>query len=335
MKLDSTPLVTVLMPCYNAEKYINAAIESIVQQTYKNLQILLLEDGSTDSTFEICQQWSRKDERIKLIRNEKNLGLIKTLNNGITHSNSPFIARMDADDISALSRIEKQVNFLLQNDQIGIVGSKSSRIDFKGNITAEEGNVTYLSSETLSISCFFTQPFFHGSILIRTQLLKENQYSEVYKHSEDFELWLRLNSKGIKFQNLNEILYYYRVNPEGVSISNENIQIESHNKASLFYLKKSTNQIINEELVGIINNRPIKKVSYQKFKEAITFFKAFCLLQKPEIKQIVYFNRQRIDICIQSLKHSSHLIDKVYILLYFLRYSANINAIKHMIKKMI
>ena len=334
MKVDSTPLITVLMPCYNAEKYLDVAIESIVSQTYQNLHILLLNDGSTDSTLEICQQWSQKDTRIEIIQNEQNLGLIKTLNKGILLSSSPYIARMDADDRSALNRIQKQVEFLLQNEEIGIVGTTSLPIDLEGKLINEKESLTYLHPETLSFSCFFTQPFFHGSILGKTQILKKNLYSEAYKHSEDFELWLRLNSKGVKFKNLTSTIYYYRINPEGVSKSNEKTQIESHNKASLFYLKKVTEFPIDEEIVGLLNNRPIQKVSYRKLKEAISFFKTFRLAQNSGKELRTYCTRQKIDICIQSFKKSKQRKDKLLILSFLLFNCMNGIALKYLLKKM-
>lgn len=334
MNKETSPLVTVLMPCYNAEKYLDSAIDSIVNQSYQNLHILLIDDGSTDATFEICNKWVQKDKRIECLRNEENLGLIKTLNKGINYTSNPYIARMDADDISALNRIEKQVNFLLQHHEIGVVGSQSLPIGVDGKRKRNGGSTTYLQPDTLSFSCFFTQPFFHGSILCKTEILKANMYSEEFKHSEDFELWLRLNSKGIKFRNLDEILYYYRINPEGVSISNERTQIESHNKASLFYLEKNINQPVDMEVVGILNNRPTQKVSYQKFKESMAFFQTFYGTQRKGKEQKHYFIRQRLDICIQSLKHSNHLKDKIAILFQLTLLSMNVIAIQHLLNKM-
>src|SRR4051812_19701656 len=104
---DNLPLVSVIMPCYNTEKYFVEAIESIINQTYKNLEIVLINDGSTDSTTELLNQYSEKDKRIKIILNPVNLGLIASLNKGVAAATGDYIARMDADDISVLDRVEK------------------------------------------------------------------------------------------------------------------------------------------------------------------------------------------------------------------------------------
>jgi len=333
MKLELTPLVTVLMPCFNAEKYLDASIESIVHQTYQNLHILLIDDGSTDATLEICHKWSQKDTRIEIIQNKDNIGLIKTLNKGISLSNSPYLARMDADDVSAIHRIEKQIAFLLQNKEIAIVGTKSLPIDLKGNGIPKIANSTYIQPETLAFSSFFTQPFFHGSILTKTEVLKENPYSLEYKHSEDFELWLRLSNKGYKFSNIDFDLYYYRINPAGVSILNEVEQKKSHNKASKFYLEKWTKESIGVKRIEIINNRPSAKVTYKDFNQSMTLFSKLYHRRNstPEMRE--YFIRQRVDICIQSIKNSNNLSSKLKMYVFMTFYCYNFIALKYMTNK--
>ena len=98
----NNPLVSVIIPCYNAEKYVESAIRSIMNQTYKNLEIIITDDCSTDDTLEILQKLAKEDSRIKLYKNETNLKIVKTLNNMISQANGKYIARMDADDISLL-----------------------------------------------------------------------------------------------------------------------------------------------------------------------------------------------------------------------------------------
>src|SRR5687768_1212088 len=103
------PKVSILLPCYNAAKYLRFAIDSIVSQTYRNLEIILINDGSTDNTGKIIDEFASRDSRIVVVNNPVNLGLIKTLNKGITYITGYYTARMDADDISQVDRIEKLV----------------------------------------------------------------------------------------------------------------------------------------------------------------------------------------------------------------------------------
>ena len=115
------------MPVFNAEQFVEQAIASILAQSYKKLEFLIIDDGSKDSTVEKISQF--KDPRIKLIANKKNMGIAKSLNEGIYASNGKYIARMDADDISLQDRIEKQCNFMEENPQIGILGTGYYEID--------------------------------------------------------------------------------------------------------------------------------------------------------------------------------------------------------------
>mgnify|MGYP000858024831 CR=1 FL=1 len=115
------PLVTVLMPCYNAMPYLSEALESIINQTYTKLEILCINDGSTDATGVVLEQYAAQDKRIKVVHNEENIKLIATLNKGVELANGKYIARMDGDDISFLHRIEYCVNKMENDDSIDLI----------------------------------------------------------------------------------------------------------------------------------------------------------------------------------------------------------------------
>jgi len=115
------PKVTVLMPVYNGEKYLNEAIDSILGQTFKDFKFLIINDGSTDGTADILKSY--KDSRIKVTNNEKNIGLTKSLNKGLKMAKSEYIARMDADDISLPTRLQKQVEFMDSHPKVGVCGT--------------------------------------------------------------------------------------------------------------------------------------------------------------------------------------------------------------------
>lgn len=307
--MTNSPLVSVVIPCYNAEKYLQVALESIINQTYPNLEIIVIDDGSQDNSYSVCNQTASEDKRILLLKNDENLGLISTLNKGISIASGKYLARMDADDISVLTRIEKQVEYLENNPDCSIVGTNSTPIDINGKHLRKDNFLFFKHSNTLSFSSYFSQPFFHGSILAKTEVLQSNHYSHDFKHSEDFELWLRLVSKGHRLKNHPDSLYYYRINPDGVSVNNENQQIESHNSASKKYLDSLLGIPVNKKVVGFLNNRP-QRVSVAEIKESIQLY--FSLGQKLNLKMNMegkkYFYNHLFIVylqCFKSVKQNS------------------------------
>ena len=294
------PLISVIIPCFNADKYLHEALESILTQTYTNLEIILINDGSTDKTRQICQTYLKNDRRILYIENKVNLGLIYTLNIAISKASGEFIARMDADDLSEKNRIQIQLSYLLEHPEVDILGSKSNhlidKVGFVNNI-----NPIYLEYNTLKISSLFSQPLIHGSVLAKTNLLKKNPYNPEYKHSEDFELWLRLLDQGAVIANINDQLYSYRINNSGVSFSNTHKQIESHIKASHLYLEKKLNRKIPIAIVEILNNTPSKELKVNSLNESILLFNS--MFSNDQSSEIMTFrSRHLFNIHIQMMK---------------------------------
>ncbi|MGV4438319.1 glycosyltransferase family 2 protein [Ornithobacterium rhinotracheale] len=218
-----TPLVSVIIPIYNAAPHLKEAIESITNQTYKNLEIILVDDCSTDNSFEIAA--SIKDERIKLYKNQENLKISKTLNFAISKTKGEYIARMDADDISDLTRIEKQISFLENHQDIDFCGTA---IRFFGEIEQDlfyKENIKDIRDEILQGS-----PFAHAATIFRTNIKPYLQYEDKYAGAEDIELFSRLLKKGIKGGNLNEILYLYRITGNQTIFLKENGRIKFNEK---------------------------------------------------------------------------------------------------------
>jgi glycosyltransferase involved in cell wall biosynthesis len=315
MKLESTPLVTVLMPCFNVERYVLTAIKSIQNQSYRNLEIILIEDGSTDETKSIIEKIREEDIRIKILYNEHNLGLSKSLNKAIQHANGKYIARMDADDISTPTRIEKQLHYLNLNPHISVLGTAAISMNEAGKLSIVKP-IVYCESNTLSFSAYFTQPLFHGSILAKSVVMKRFKYDESSR-AEDFELWLRMVHQGIKIANLKDELYFYRVNTEGYSRQNQEPQAKSHNNASMKYLESKLNTKLGSGDVALINNRPQESISFITLKAGMVLFNSFFTnyenKDSEEIKR--YYKRQKIDIYIQVVKKSNSLPIKIFGLL--------------------
>ncbi|BBV45270.1 glycosyltransferase family 2 protein [Citrobacter portucalensis] len=209
-------LVSVIMPVYNSEKFLSEAITSILSQSYKNIEFIIINDGSTDSSDLIIKGFL-EDKRIHYI-SRSNKGLVYSLNEGLDIAKGMYIARMDADDISHPQRIEKQVKFMLKNDRVAVVGCSSHIINFESKIIGQRNppTSTFLNKALL----LFGPTLSHPTVMFNRYIIGNDlYYCDDFKHAEDFELWLRLSNK-YNIENLSEKLLSYRINESGVSQSN-------------------------------------------------------------------------------------------------------------------
>ena len=203
--ISEDPKVTVLMPVYNGEKYLKKAIDSILCQTFKEFEFLIINDGSTDKSVEMIKTYS--DPRIRLVENEENLGLIATLNKGIDLARGKYIARMDQDDISLPERLVKQIAFMDTHPEVGVCGTWAKIIDDQGRVISLRRTPKGKAAHRL---CWRPTPFIHPSCMLRSALIKEYRYRSGFPHAEDYDLWLRLCLK-THFANIGEYLLLYRV----------------------------------------------------------------------------------------------------------------------------
>ena len=206
------PNVSVLMSVYNGEKHLREAIDSILNQTFTDFELLIINDASTDRTVEILQNYH--DPRIKIINNEKNMGLTKSLNKGISLAKGNYIARQDADDISLQDRFKKQLLFLEENPDIGLVGSSFNIINTLGDVTG------YLRHRTedrdIRNHLLEANQFCHGSVMFRRETIKAvGAYREYFRYAQDYDMWLRISEK-FKLGNIQEILYLWRDRDESL-----------------------------------------------------------------------------------------------------------------------
>lgn len=212
--MKEAALVSVIIPAYNAEKYVESAVRSIMTQTYKNLEILVTDDCSTDSTLEILNSLTKEDCRIVVYHNEQNKGIVKTLNDLVSRANGKYIARMDADDISLPKRIEKQVKFLEKHPKYVFCGTNAIHIDENGMKIGK----TFLpkSFKEINRTKYERSPFYHPCICIQSSILKQNRYDVDYQKIEDYDLWLRL-LKNYKGCNLSKNYFLYRRHSSSIS----------------------------------------------------------------------------------------------------------------------
>lgn len=211
------PLVSVILPVYNGEKYLAEAIESILFQTYSNIELIVIDDGSTDASSSIVNHYlSLHTKKMKIIRQE-NAGLVGALNRGLQECTGAFIARMDQDDISYPERIQKQVEFLLHNQTIDLCGSWIRVFNENGMSRFHK----YPQSDlTIKAKMLFENPIAHPSVMFRKGYL--NEYYP-YKDIEDYASWLFLAPTS-HFANLQVPLLHYRKHSENTCKRTNNQQ---------------------------------------------------------------------------------------------------------------
>jgi len=277
MKLQNE-LVSVIIPVYNVEKYVKEAIESIQNQTYKNIEIIVIDDGSVDNTSKIVEKLAKDDNRLKLYKNQKNLKIVKTLNLALSLSNGEYIARMDGDDISAPDRIEKKIKFLKENQEFDLVGCSMKAIDIDGNQIGE--TVHYSNQNLLVESLKFVTPVSHIWVARKSLYDKLNGYREI-SGVEDYDFLLRMTSAGFKYINLEDYFgYFVRLGREGNSISTFGIrQRKMKSYAFRLYkerLKNLKDSFSEENLKDFIETN--------EFLEKIQSFSSKCLYKTIEAK---------------------------------------------------
>lgn len=224
--LIAAPLVSVLTSCYNAAEFLPEAIESILKQTFKDFEFILIDDGSTDNTLDIISGYAAKDDRIVIIK-KKNTGLADSLNIGIWKARGELIARMDADDISLPDRLEKQVAYFQKHRDVILLGSGCNEIDKEGRVVKQHH---YPIGHRSLIRCFERDgsPFPHSSVIYKTEVVKRiNGYRNRLNGAEDLDLWMRLSSLG-KISCLNVPLVKLRKHEASITARSEKSIILSY-----------------------------------------------------------------------------------------------------------
>ena len=194
LRATSKPLISVVMPTFNAEIYIARAIESILGQSFTNFELVIVDDCSTDKTLSIARKYATSDKRIRIVRNEKNLKIAKSLNRAVKISKSDIIARMDADDISDPRRLELQYRVLKLRPKVAVVGANMIVVDEKGEVISKRRYPT--ESKELKKVLFRYSAFAHPVVMFRKRVFEEfGGYIENVFPVEDLDLWFKIGSK--------------------------------------------------------------------------------------------------------------------------------------------
>lgn len=260
-------LVTILMSVYNEEKYVKAAIQSILNQTYKNFEFIIFDDASIDDTWEIIKSFD--DSRIIAIKNEKNCGLTCNLNKGILMAKGKYIVRMDGDDISYPERVMKQIQFMENNPSV-VVSGTAMKFFGKSNQLLKMP----LKDDELRVKMLFGSVIMHPSFIIRKEVLEKYsiRYNEKLRYAQDYGILQRLCNYG-EIANLSDVLVKYRVHEEQVSEAKRSQQKEcadATRQKILMQMRICLNEeaikywsdfcIVNLHRIGIREKRVLRRI---------------------------------------------------------------------------
>lgn len=202
--------VTILLPAYNAALYLRDSLDSIMRQAFKDFDVLLIDDGSMDDTSKIAIEYSNIDRRIKYYKNEKNIGLIKTLNKGLSLAKGEYIIRMDADDIMFDDRLYKQVKYMDSNPECFVCGGQ---MEYIGGLTGMAPILPQKYEDLLYLS-LINCPLYHPTTIIRNSAIKQFglKYNDSYKHAEDYKFWSDIIfSHPNSIANIKDVVLFYRI----------------------------------------------------------------------------------------------------------------------------
>lgn len=260
------PLVSVILPVYNTEKYIRDSVQSILDQTFKDFELIIINDASTDGTLNVLKKFN--DSRIRLLSNKINQGISKNANLGLDLAKGEFIARIDADDIAHIQRIEKQVIYLQSNPDVDFCGTWVQLIGVEDKIIR-----TAISHEYIKAGLLFMNVIFNPSVMYRKEsfINKALRYDESYK-IEDYPMWINAIDI-IKFANIPTVLQKYRIHNTNISVfQNENkdelnefhhkVYRKNFDKIGLLYDEGDLN---THREIGLWKLNPINKKQLTKY----------------------------------------------------------------------
>lgn len=268
-------MVSVIMPAYNAEKYIGKAIESILAQTYKDLELLIIEDASTDHTLEMIKTY--QDNRIRVFENSANRGISFSTNIGLRESKGEYVALMDDDDIAVKERLEIQVNYLDEHGEIDILGGRSAIIDANGDLLDVEDHPRNNPKYIKSLLLFHCLDFRNGTTMMRNSFIKKHNlsYRENCFGMQDYKFFIESSKVG-NISSVDKVLLLYRMH--GLNETQKEIQESREERAEKYFefqcdsLKSSGFQL--DEKGKLLIRKFLKEDggvcgSYEEFKEFV------------------------------------------------------------------
>ena len=213
--MNIAPKISIIMSVYNGEEYLAETLDSICNQTFKDWELIAINDCSTDTTLSILEKYASSDERIKIYTNEVNLRLPKSLNKGLSLARGKYIARMDADDICLENRFEMQYKFMEEHPDVSL--SSCRFMTLKNGVLSSGGGGERYDSEFLKARLLLTNPILHPGVIAKADVMKELKYNTEVTCTEDLELWTRFMKAGYKIQVQTEYLMIYRLHDKQIT----------------------------------------------------------------------------------------------------------------------
>lgn len=267
--MNTTPKISVIMSVYNGEEYLSQAIDSILNQTFTDWELIIINDCSTDGTAEILKKYASLDTRVKVYTNEENLKLPSSLNKAISYAKGKYIARMDADDISLYERLEKQYNFMEKNPDIHL--SSCRFMTLKNGVVSSGGCGVKCDKESVKALLLVTNPILHPGIIAKADVIKKLGYDKNFTCTEDMELWTRFVMSGYNVEIMPEYLIIYRL----------------HHKQ----ITQTTSQRQHKEVVDIQNRYYSMYLEAMNSEQEDFYINGIYFREKPDISKFCEFYR--------------------------------------------
>ena len=300
-------LVSVVLPCFNAERFLPEALDSLLRQSYRDLEVLALDDGSRDATPRILESYAAQDTRVRILANDRNLGLIPTLNRGVAEARGDFIARMDADDVAAPTRLERQVEALTVRPEIDVVGTGIELIGEAGRRSRRQAPVRCREPGAARFMALFATPLAHPTILARASVMRAHPYgtSPDSLHTEDYDLFTRMLDARVEFLNLDEQLVTVRVNEGSVSRRHEAIQVANFVACARRHLERTLDLKPDPTVHRVLVNRMDDAVSARDLEAGLRCLDrleaAFLSREPGAMRGVVGIaDEQRVDVLVQA-----------------------------------
>ena len=257
-------MISVIMPVYNAEKYLEVAIKSILNQTYSKFEFLILNDFSTDDSISIINRYKKLDNRIRVFSFKKKMGLVKLLNFSLNKANYKYLARMDSDDISHENRLKIQLNYLLKNPKVGVVGSFVKIIDNKGVL--KKLWKYPVTNADIKKHLAYESCIPHPATMMNAKYVKAvGGYREIAELVEDYDLWTRLSCV-CEMANIPYFLFSYREHKSSSSYKQKRKQVLNREfvRYNYKYLQNNSD-LISVNKIAVLNKKTVSKLTNNYF----------------------------------------------------------------------
>lgn len=275
--MDKDPLITIGIPAFNASHYIGDCLNSILNQSYTDFEVIVTDDGSTDNTTQVVQRF--RDNRIRLLTDQRNIGISARINQQVDMARGRFFCRMDADDVMFESRLKKQLDFMIAHPETDVIGSQAVVIDETNNIMGYR----FCNPEFSRGSSLREILFIHPSIFGKTEWFRKNRYNNTYDGVEDYLLW-NTSLANSRFSILTEPLIFYR--DPGSSTPEKYLFRQKQIRQALKKLYRNTD-ISWFELISLIIKSMFKSIVFG----SLSFFRLNSLLIKRRNQKVSLFER--------------------------------------------